>query len=122
MLSGGPEHWSNEPARASAVRLAVGARVARMPGRLARRVMIAIALGNVEGEVLAEATMVLAISPPASPPAPEPVPLRQAFPPVRPGPTPLPQSSAERERALGLHARGMEQLERGNVFAARKFF
>ena len=30
--------------------------------------------------------------------------------------------SAERERALGLHAKGVEQLERGNIFAARKFF
>ena len=29
---------------------------------------------------------------------------------------------AERERALGLHAKGLEQLERGNVYAARKFF
>ena len=35
---------------------------------------------------------------------------------------PLPQSSSERERLLGLHAKGVEQLERGNVFAARKFF
>jgi TPR repeat protein len=44
------------------------------------------------------------------------------LPPVRAGPAPLPQSSAERERALGLHAKGVEQLERGNIFAARKFF
>ena len=29
---------------------------------------------------------------------------------------------AERERALGLHAKGLEQLERGNLFSARKFF
>jgi hypothetical protein len=37
-----------------------------------------------------------------------------------PGPMPLPP--AERERALGLHEKGIEQLERGNVFAARRFF
>jgi hypothetical protein len=81
---------------------------------------VAISLVSVDGDVLAEAKMVLAIAPPA----PEPVPLRQAFPPVRadPTPLPLPQSSAERERALGLHAKGIEQLERGNVGAARKFF
>ena len=79
---------------------------------------VAITLVSVEGEVLAETTMVLAISPPA----PEPTPPRQVFPPVRAGPAPLPQSSAERERALGLHAKGVEQLERGNIFAARKFF
>jgi len=29
---------------------------------------------------------------------------------------------AERERALGLHGKGIEQLERGNVVAARHFF
>jgi hypothetical protein len=79
---------------------------------------IAITLVSVDGEVLAEATMALAISPPAV----EQAPLRQAFPPVPAGPAPLPQSSAERERALGLHAKGIEQLERGNIFAARKFF
>jgi hypothetical protein len=30
--------------------------------------------------------------------------------------------AAERQRALGLHEEGTEQLERGNVFAARRFF
>jgi hypothetical protein len=79
---------------------------------------VAITLVSVEGEVLAETTMVLAISPPA----PEPAPPRQVFPPNLTDPAPLPQSSAERERALGLHAKGVEQLERGNIFAARKFF
>ena len=33
-----------------------------------------------------------------------------------------PSPRRERERALGLHAKGIEQLERGNIFAARKFF
>jgi hypothetical protein len=83
---------------------------------------VAITLVSVEGEVLAETAMVLAISAAASPPALEPTTRLQAFPPNRAGPAPLPQSSAERERALGLHAKGVEQLERGNIFAARKFF
>ena len=61
--------------------------------------------------------MVLSVSPPA----PQPTPLGQAFRPDRAGAAPLPQSSSERERVLGLHAKGVEQLERGNVFAARKF-
>ena len=231
MLSGGPEHWSNERARASAVQVALVVRVTRMPARVARwglvvvtvaagtimaagprewppsahaqqaqrpsvsvasivraepasRVRlpiqvgppsalpknsfmrirglppaaalsegyaiaagtwagpllalptltvilpagqqgesnVAITLVSVEGEVLAETAMVLAISAPASPPALEPTTRLQAFPPNRAGPAPLPQSSAERERALGLHAKGVEQLERGNIFAARKFF
>ena len=78
---------------------------------------VVITLVSIEGEVLAETTMMFAISPPA----PEPALPRQVFPPVRAGP-PLPQSSTERERALGLHAKGVEQLERGNIFAARKFF
>ncbi len=62
--------------------------------------------------------MVLSVSPSA----PQPTPLSQAFRPDRAGSAPLPQSSSERERILGLHAKGIEQLERGNVFAARKFF
>ena len=82
---------------------------------------VAITLVSIEGEVLAETAMVLAISP-RVPTALEPTTRLQAFPPNRTGPAPLPQSSAERERALGLHAKGVEQLERGNIFAARKFF
>ena len=88
-----------------------------LPAGLQGESSVAITLVSVEGDILAETNMVLAVSPSA----PEPVP-RQALPLVRPGPAPLPQSSAERERALGLHAKGLEQLERGNVFAARKFF
>ena len=58
--------------------------------------------------------MVLAVSLPA--------PIRQESPRARAGPAALPLPSSERERALGLHAKGIEQLERGNVHAARKFF
>jgi hypothetical protein len=76
---------------------------------------VTITLVSVEGQILAETTMVLTVSPPA----PDSTSLGQAF---RPGAAPLPQSSSERERVLWLHAKGIEQLERGNVFAARKFF
>jgi hypothetical protein len=89
-----------------------------LPAGLEGESTVAITFVSVEGDVLAETKMVLAISPAA----PEPAAPRQAFPPVRDGPAPLPQSSAERERTLALHAKGIEQLERGNVFAARKFF
>jgi TPR repeat protein len=54
-----------------------------------------------------------------SPPAPEAMPLSQA---LLPGAPPPPPSPAERERVLGLHAKGVDQLERGNIVAARKFF
>jgi len=37
-------------------------------------------------------------------------------------PTPAERVSPERQQALGLHAKGQEQLERGNVSAARMFF
>lgn len=74
---------------------------------------VTITLVSVEGQILAETSMVLSIF------APDSMPLGQVF---RPGAAPLPQSSSERERVLGLHAKGLEQLERGNVLAARKFF
>src|SRR3982074_3762060 len=47
MLQGGPEHWSNECARAPAVQVALVARLARMPGCLARCVLVAVAAGAV---------------------------------------------------------------------------
>jgi hypothetical protein len=43
MLSGGPEQWSNEGGRASAVQLGAGARVAYMPGCFARCVLVVAA-------------------------------------------------------------------------------
>jgi hypothetical protein len=46
-----------------------------------------------------------------------------ADPPGKPAsPSPMPLPPAERERALGLHDKGIEQLERGNLFAARRLF
>jgi hypothetical protein len=76
---------------------------------------VTITLVSVEGEILAEASTVLTVSPPA----PEAMPLSQA---LLPGAPPLPPSPAERERVLGLHAKGVDQLKRGNIVAARKFF
>ena len=76
---------------------------------------VTMTLVSVEGQILPETSMVLSVLPPA----PDSTPLGQVF---RPGAAPLAQSSSERERVLGLHAKGIEQLERGNVVAARKFF
>jgi hypothetical protein len=89
-----------------------------LPTGLQGESSVAITLVSVEGEILAETSMVLTVSLPV----PEPTPLGQAFRPNRAGAAPQPQSSSERERVLGLHAKGIEQLERGNVVAARKFF
>jgi hypothetical protein len=75
---------------------------------------VTITLVSVEGQILVETSMVLTVAPPVPDSTPG-----QAF---RPGAAPLLQSSSERERVLALHAKGIEQLERGNVFAARKFF
>ena len=79
---------------------------------------VAISLMSIDGGQLAEARMLLVVAPT---PVATPVTARSSpSPAASPGPTPL--SPAERERALGLHEKGIEQLERGNVFAARRFF
>ena len=54
MLSGGPEHWSNERARASAVQVALVARVTRMPGRVARWGLVVVTVAA--GAIMAAAT------------------------------------------------------------------
>jgi hypothetical protein len=88
-----------------------------LPAGAQGSVNVAITLVSVDGEVLAETTTVLTVTAPA-PPAPTP-----ASRPPEPANAPAPQrSSADREKALTLHAKGMEQIERGNIFAARKFF
>jgi len=89
-----------------------------LPAGMQGESSVGITLVGGEGDILAETKMMLVVSPAAA----EPAPLRQALPPDRAGAAPLPQSPLERERALALHAKGIEQLERGNVFAARKFF
>jgi hypothetical protein len=77
---------------------------------------ISINLVSVEGAILAEAKLVLAIEAvPAAAPRTETPAARERV--VVP---PLPPE--ERERALGLHAKGLEQMERGSVYTARKFF
>jgi hypothetical protein len=75
---------------------------------------VAISLVNVEGVVLAEAKTTLIVAAPARGRAAA---NPDAIVPVVPKLDP-----AERERALGFHAKGLEQLERGNVVSARKFF
>ena len=81
---------------------------------------VIIALVNVEGSILAEATTTLTVAPvtPTAPPA-------QAAAPPNSTSRALsaPQlAAADRQRALALHARGEEQLGRGNIYAARQFF
>ena len=88
-----------------------------LPAGLEGQSDIAISLVSVDGTILAEARTVLVV----------------AAAPALPGAREVPQSPAvagmvrmlapdERERALGLHAKGEEQLARGSIYAARKFF
>jgi hypothetical protein len=78
---------------------------------------IAISLVSVEGTVLAEASTVLVVAA-----APATLSAREVpSPPAVAGMLRI-LDPADRERALGLHAKGQEQLERGNIYAARKFF
>jgi hypothetical protein len=79
---------------------------------------VAISLVSIEGAILAEAKTTLVVTAAASTSDDRKSPSTGATPPV-----PIPKlTPADRERALGLHAKGLEQLERGNVYAARKFF
>ena len=76
---------------------------------------VAISLVSIDGVVLAEAKTTLVVTA-AAPRAGDAV--ASSVPRV-----PVPKLTQEqRERALALHAKGLEQLERGNVYAARKFF
>jgi TPR repeat protein len=78
---------------------------------------VTISLVSIEGAVLAEAKTSLVITAaPATTRADDPA--AGGAPRV-----PVPRLTPEqRERAQGLHAKGLEQLERGNIYAARKFF
>ncbi len=80
---------------------------------------IAISLVSVDGTVLAEARTVLRCRRCRRRPARRP---RGAVASVRGTAWFATLAPAERERALGLHAKGQEQLERGSIYAARKFF
>ena len=76
---------------------------------------IAINLVSVDGAILAEAKTVLAVRKRRRP-RPEPSSSRR-----EPALTP-PLPPEERERALGMHTKGQELLDRGQVYAARKLF
>jgi hypothetical protein len=81
---------------------------------------VIIAVVNVEGSILAEATTTLSVARAAAPPPPAPI---AAPPNSTTRALSAPQlAPADRERALKLHARGEEQLGRGNIYAARQFF
>ena len=92
-----------------------------LPVGLEGKSEITITLVNVEGSILAEATTTLAVARAAPPPA---APATVAAPPnSTTRALSAPQlAPADRDRALKLHARGEEQLERGNIYAARQFF
>ncbi len=86
-----------------------------LPAGLEGRFEVAISLVSIDGTVLAETRTTLLVVPPRPKPPPA-----QAGASLAP---PLPKlSPADRERALGLYAKGMEQLHNGSVYAARKFF
>jgi TPR repeat protein len=76
---------------------------------------VTISLVSIEGSVLAEAKTTLVITAAAA----RADDAAAASAPRAPVPRLTPE---QRERAQGLHAKGLEQLERGNVYAARKFF
>ncbi len=78
---------------------------------------VAISLVNVEGAVLAEAKTTLVVAHAGASVA---SPKSQSK--ASAGPAPSKLSGAARQRALALHAKGLEQLALGNVYAARKFF
>jgi hypothetical protein len=92
-----------------------------LPVGLEGRSDVVVALVNVEGSILAEATTTLVVARAAAPPPP---PASVAAPPnSTTRALSAPQlAPADRERALKLHARGQEQLGRGNIYAARQFF
>ena len=78
---------------------------------------ISINLVSVDGAILAEAKLVLAIEAVSAAAAP-----RTETPAARERLVVPPLPPEERERALSLHAKGLEQMERGSVYTARKFF
>jgi TPR repeat protein len=100
-----------------------------LPVGLEGRSTISITLVNVEGSVLAEAATTLAVTkaaqaPAASSASASATPQREA-PPANSTTRALsaPQlAPAERAKAQGLFDMGREQLTRGNIYAARKFF
>ena len=95
-----------------------------VPTGVQGRSEVSISLVSVDGAVLAEAStsLIVAAQPLAVPAIAREVAPAAPPPPPPPRAEPVPMPPAERERALGLHAKGLELLERGSVYAARKFF
>jgi TPR repeat protein len=94
-----------------------------LPTGLQGQSEIAISLVGVDGTVQAEAKTQLVIAVPAPAPPPRPSTQEAQAPPPPPVARVVPMlAGADRERALGFHAKGQEQLERGSIYAARKFF
>jgi hypothetical protein len=93
-----------------------------VPVGLQGRWDVVIGLVTIDGTVLTESKTALVIAP------------AQLIAPGNKGETPStnvaslgpavgpPVNTAERERAFGLHAKGQEQLGRGNIYSARMFF
>ncbi|MFM9849376.1 MAG: hypothetical protein ACKVP3_19710 [Hyphomicrobiaceae bacterium] len=93
-----------------------------VPVGLQGRWDVVIGLVTIDGTVLTESKTALVIAP------------TQLIAPGNKGETPstnvaslgpsvgAPANTAERERAFGLHAKGQEQLGRGNIYSARMFF
>jgi hypothetical protein len=95
-----------------------------LPAGLEGQSEVSISFVSVDGGVLAEAKTTLVVAaakerPPVETRAIAPPAASPATPPTLPIPK---MDPAERERAMRLHAQGVEQLQRGNVYAARKFF
>jgi hypothetical protein len=91
-----------------------------LPVGLEGRSEISISLVSIEGTELATAKTTLTV---AAPTAVAPAAVGSAMQPsVSLGLAAPRMSPEDRERALGLHAKGMEQADRGQIYAARKFF
>jgi hypothetical protein len=91
---------------------------------------VAVALVTIEGKVLTEAKTALVVGPvqliaPGQQQArqkPPPSVVATLARPLETIPPPEPQNSAERERALSMHAKGKELLGQGNIQPARALF
>jgi hypothetical protein len=91
-----------------------------LPAGLEGQTEVSISIVSVDGAVLAETKTTLIVAAAKDKPAAE---TRAISPPASPPAAVVPKMDpAERERAMRLHAQGVEQLQRGNVYAARKFF
>jgi hypothetical protein len=76
---------------------------------------VSISLVSMEGTVLAEARTTLVVTAPAARP-------EQSGAAGAPRAAPPRLTPEQRERAQALHAKGLEKLEHGDVYGARKFF